>query len=356
MPVKISLSKKQGNFLYTVISHWDYSGLLDTPTKEKLMNSIEIRTFDWKKLAKYSFWVSILCLIIAVSAVLADKLFYRILEKLFSSSNTVVCLIFAVLATGFYCWAFYRRKKYTIKMFSNEFLVVLGIIFTAISIVYLGKALDMTNGHFSTLILLATIVYGCIGIFFPSKIAWIFTIVSLAIWYGTETGYVSGQGGYYLGMNYALRFALFGFVITLMSFVFGLFKKLAFFRKTTLILGLLFLFDSLWMLSIFGNTNGDWGTWMGFNKTHYIAWGLIFGLIAIAAIVHGLKYDDSISRGFGITFLFINLYSRYFEYFWNITHKAIFFFILALTFWLIGKNAEKIWNLKFLNKKEIKEE
>jgi hypothetical protein len=51
------------------------------------------------------------------------------------------------------------------------------------------------------------------------------------------------------------------------------------------------------------------------------------------------------TRGFGLTFLFINLYTRYFEYFWNTLHKAIFFALLAISFWFIGSRAEKIWNI-----------
>jgi hypothetical protein len=51
------------------------------------------------------------------------------------------------------------------------------------------------------------------------------------------------------------------------------------------------------------------------------------------------------TRGFGITFIFINLYTRFFEYFWEGTHKAIFFAILAISFWYLGSRAEKIWHL-----------
>jgi len=41
-----------------------------------------------------------------------------------------------------------------------------------------------------------------------------------------------------------------------------------------------------------------------------------------------------------------------FEYFWDSTHKAIFFAILALSFWYLGSRAEKIWNLGGLTRKD----
>ena len=59
----------------------------------------------------------------------------------------------------------------------------------------------------------------------------------------------------------------------------------------------------------------------------------------------GLKRNDTLAREFGITFLIIFLYTKYFEYFWNESNAAVFFSILAGSFWLIGRKAEKIWNL-----------
>ena len=74
-------------------------------------------------------------------------------------------------------------------------------------------------------------------------------------------------------------------------------------------------------------------------------WSLLFGLAACGAIYHGLRYDNAITKGFGITFLFINLYTRYFELFWNTLHKAIFFAVLGVSFWYLGSRAERIWNV-----------
>ena len=80
------------------------------------------------------------------------------------------------------------------------------------------------------------------------------------------------------------------------------------------------------------------------------------GLVAVAAIWHGLRHDDGASRGFGLVFLFINLYTKYFEYFWDASHKAIFFFLLAVSFWLIGSKAEALWNLEFGKKDAERDE
>ena len=97
-------------------------------------------------------------------------------------------------------------------------------------------------------------------------------------------------------------------------------------------------------MSIFGNY-GDINKWQAIKQVELLHWSLLFGIIAGASIYHGIKMDDGMTRGFGITFLFINLYTRFFEYFWDGMHKAIFFGLLAISFWALGSHAENIWNL-----------
>jgi len=69
-------------------------------------------------------------------------------------------------------------------------------------------------------------------------------------------------------------------------------------------------------------------------------------VVAGGFLLYGLKNRDMIAREFGITFLLIFIYTKYFEYFWDQTNKTLFFAILGFSFWLIGRRAEKIWNLK----------
>jgi hypothetical protein len=147
---------------------------------------------------------------------------------------------------------------------------------------------------------------------------------------------------------------LFGIILLGSSFLLRTNPRFTQFFKSTNALGLLYLFIALWILSIFGNY-GDMDSWYKAKQIELFHWSLLFGVAAIACIVYGLKFDDAAARGFGITFLFINLYTRFFEYFWNSMHKTIFFAILAISFWIVGSKAEKIWSLSILKKKEIVE-
>ena len=163
-------------------------------------------------------------------------------------------------------------------------------------------------------------------------------------WMGTETGYMSGWGAYYLGMNYPLRFVLFGALLTGCALALEHHPIAHRFFRATLAMGLLYLFISLWIMSIFGNY-GDMRQWERVKQIELFHWSIIFGAVACGAIYHGLKYDNDMTKGFGLTFLGINLYTRFFELFWNALHKALFFALLGLSFWYIGSKAETIWNL-----------
>lgn len=339
------VSKKEGRILGNAIAQWRQSGVISEQESEKLKAAYQVTAFDWKRLAKYSFWLAIICVLIALSSALADQWLIALFERLFSAPATAKSVGLALLAAGFYYLGLRRKRAKPEKIYSNEALFFLGVAATAGSIAFLGKAIDTGSGHFSLLLLLAALVYGGLGLWFPSKLVWLFSLLSLGSWFGAETGYVSGWGAYYLGMNYPLRFVLFGLVLIFAgTWLFRYWAARHEFLRPTRAVGLLYLFIALWILSIFGNY-GDPDAWRAARQIELLHWSVLFAVAALAAIFHGLKYDDGMTRGFGLTFLFINLYTRFFEYFWDSTHKAIFFAVLAASFWYLGTRAEKIWSL-----------
>lgn len=334
------LNKKRYKFVSKVIETWKEEDVISSEESEKLKGSIELMKFDWKRLAKYSSWIAAISLAISFFAMLADDVIMEFIKQIFRMPAMSKALLFGLCSSGFYYMGFYRKKSKPQKVFTNEFLLFIGAILTGGAVSFLGIALNNGSGHYSILILLASIVYLGVGAFFPSAPMWVLGLISLGSWFGTETGYVSGWGAYFLGMNFPLRFVFFGSVVVAFSF---LFKKTAFsyISKSTYIMGLLNLFIALWIMSIFGNY-GDMGTWHSASVAERFFWSLLFGGAAIGSIIWGLKNDDGVARGFGITFLFINLYTKYFEYFWDVSHKAIFFALLAISFWLVGRYSEKV--------------
>ena len=158
-------------------------------------------------------------------------------------------------------------------------------------------------------------------------------------WFGAFS-FAQGSNHLFLGMNYPLRFTVFGLLVIGFAFLQQRVQRLVMFQRITYIAGLILFFTGLWGISIFGNYN-DLEAWMDVRQTQVLVYGFIFGISALVALYMGIRYKDDIARDLGILFLLINFYSRYFEYFWNTLHKGLFFVILAVSFWLIGRWIEK---------------
>lgn len=117
--------------------------------------------------------------------------------------------------------------------------------------------------------------------------------------------------------------------------------------STTRIWGLLYFFIALWILSIGGYDdymNKSSRRFKLSERTRIALWSLLFAAAAAGSVVHGLRLDDSTTKGFGLTFLGINLYTKFFQICWK-WPKSLFFAILAGSFALIGKYAENVWNM-----------
>lgn len=340
----MKLPRKQAIVVREAIERWKQDGVIPETQAASLAATIEVQYFDWRKLAKYSFWIALFSIVSSVSAALSDRMLRDLLEVLFQAPATVKCAALSLVAAGLYRWGLAKRQQAPDKAYRNEAIFFLGVLATAGAISQLGIALDTGSGHFSLLLLLSFLTYAVLGWMLESNLIWVFSLASLGGWMGTETGYMSGWGAYYLGMNYPLRFVLFGGLLTGCALALESHAIGQRFFRSTLVMGLLYLFIALWIMSIFGNY-GDMHAWERAKQIELFHWSILFGAVAGWAIFHGLRHDNDITKGFGLTFLGINLYTRFFELFWNNLHKAIFFALLGLSFWYIGSKAETIWNL-----------
>jgi hypothetical protein len=345
----MKIDQEKSDFLDEMLDRWQEDQLLSEADVKKLKLSYEAKSFDWRRLAQYSFWIAMACGVVSLGALLIDNQILDYLKKLYDTPDSIISLLSALVA-GFLYWLSFRRKKSRpMQEFSNDAIIFTAVMLTANAIAYMGKALGKGDSHLSVIILFSVIVYAVLAFFFKSRLIWIFVLISLGAWFGTETGYLSRNNLYFLGMNYPLRFVLFGLAVTLTAVSLRNAAWFRIFYFTTYISGMIYLFVSLWLLSVFGNF-GTLDQWYGIKQINLFYWALISAAACGISIFAGLKYRDDVAREFGITFLFLNIYSRYFEYFWDSWHKALFFSVLAASFWFIGRRAEKIWNVEFLKK------
>ena len=342
---KLNLDKQESDFLNRVITEWQNQGLFGNEQAQQLRDSYQVKGFDWMRLAKYSFWIALVCGATSFTFLIVNDTIVNWLKKLYYTPDIIISIISAVMAAFLFLWGRRREKRFPEKVYSNEAVIFTGILFTACCIAYLGKTFDNGSGHYSILFLISVFVYGFLAWRLDSRLIWLFALVSLGSWFGTETGYQTQWSHYFLGMNYPLRFVAFGALLVAACHMLRNRRWFSEFWELTYVVGLLYLFLSLWLLSIFGNY-GSIDSWWKIRQITLFYWGIISLAIAGGFMLYGLKSKDAIAREFGITFLLIFIYTKYFEYFWDSTNHTLFFAILAVSFWLIGRKAEKIWNVK----------
>ncbi|EAA3462948.1 DUF2157 domain-containing protein [Salmonella enterica] len=338
----MNVTRKQEHIIRRALADWKQQGRITDSEHAKLAATLNTVAFDWQRLSRYAFWTATACMLTALVSFLADSVLVSWLLVLFSDSWMLRIGCPFVLAVLLYLWGFHRQRRETQWHYSTEAIVFLGVVFTALMLWQLGERLDNGSGHVAPLFLTGCAIYGTVAWSGRSGQVWLFFLLALGSWFGAETGYVSGRGAYWLGMNYPIRFVLFGgaLLVTCLLLRDVLAKRRLFtISKAT---GLTYLFIALWIMSIFGNYDPD--RWSSVAREALILWALLFAVAAGLCIYISLRTDDGMLRGFGLTFLVVNLYTRFFEYFWDSLHKVVFFLIIAISLAVVGRYAERIWH------------
>jgi hypothetical protein len=152
-----------------------------------------------------------------------------------------------------------------------------------------------------------------------NRLILIHALCNFFVFFGGETGYLSGWGAYWLGMNYPLRF----FAAGLASLVIARLHSRGgetwrSFSRVYLHFGLLIAHFAMWFFSVFGYFEKDirWEGTEGQRVAFSIAW---------AALSAGSLWT---LRAYGMTFLIINCYTFYFQF--VVAHSVPVWFIHLL--------------------------
>ena len=340
----IKVNKRQSQLLNDTIEQWQQQQLIDNQQAQQLRQSYHVISFDWKLLAVYSFWVAIACFILSVILLVADDYLISLLSRLINTPASVLTILSTIIAGLLFYFGVKRRQRYPEKTVSNEAMFFFGVLITAVASGFLSHTAMAQNWRESLFILLPTITYLIIGIQLRSVLVWLFALLGVGLWVLTETSYLAQNHYLFWGMNIPLRLAFVGIIMMGLSMVFKPHSRLYVVKEATQFIGLMYFFNALWMLTIFGNYD-SLSAWSHVKQIELWGWSVAMVFLTLSAILYGIKNNNPLVRAFGIIFLLLCLYSRYFEFFWGTLHKALFFAILALSFWWIGSRAEKIWHL-----------
>src|SRR5215831_15681939 len=121
----MKLPRKQATVVRDAIERWKLDGMIPEGQAATLTASIEVQYFDWRKLAKYSFWIALFSIITSVSAALSDQALQDLLEAFFEAPAILKCIALSVIAAGLYRWGIVRRQQAPDKVYRNEAILFL---------------------------------------------------------------------------------------------------------------------------------------------------------------------------------------------------------------------------------------
>lgn len=337
----MEVDKNEWNTIKKALGHWEQQGKLSHEQAGELRNTISLKRADRQQVAQYFFIVAISCTILAFGAIFIDDKLLEKVKAYFALSNVVIAAASVLLGAAWF-W-FVNKHKSRYSPLAYEVYMVLGGLISLTALVYVCK--DVGFGASDNGFLLAAFVLLAVeSILCRSRALWIGAIMALMGWYGAFSDWQSHQN-LFLGMNYPMRFTMFGIMVIALSLLQSRVPKLAFSQRITYLAGLLIFFTGIWGVSIFGNF-GYLEEWRKVRQVYVLGYSIVFGLTAVAAFYLGIKNRDDITRDFGMLFLLLNLYSRYFEFFWDAMNKGLFFLVLAVSFWFIGRQIEKRKKIK----------
>ena len=336
----LQLDKREAQLLHRAIATWQQEKLISDEQVEKLQQSYKVVNTDWQTITLYIFIAAISCALMAFGSLVLDEKWIEIIRKKFSLTDGVITLLFAGL-TIFLCYEGWRRNKHQpVFSFNRELFWLLPVLSIGVSVVYLGKSVGYLGRNYGAFWLLATVCYGVLGIMLHSRLLWVATLLCLIPAYVKLSYYLAGDASFFLGMNLPCRMALLGALLVLAAWVLRRLRVYAPIKDITWTGGWLLFLLSGWLISIFGNC-GTWDEWQQLRQVHLLQWVVIYTLQCAGVLVLGLRIKDNFLRDLGVIFILLDLYTRYFEYLWDHTNKGLFFGILAISFWWVGRLIER---------------
>lgn len=334
--------KNEQQIIQKAIRKWQSEGLIDDITAEKMQSGYKDPESNSIVLSTYALVASVSCGLLAFGALVMDEKWIELIRKHFGFSEVFVGIGFVLLTLMFVYFSKKRKTKITDNDAANEAYNTTVVLSLAVAIAYIGRSIGYHNGNYAPILCLAAVLYGSIAFYLRSALLWITAIIALTGWWAAQTYYWSNGGDYFLGMNYAMRMVVFSVLLLSLQWITTSVQKLQSFAAPTKIIAWMSFLTAAWTLSILGNSSSI-EVWMNIKQGKLWYWAVSFTAVLIVLILYAFRKKDPFLRDVTLVFFLINIYSRYFEYFWDKTNKGLFFAILAFSFWWIGKAAEKWW-------------
>jgi hypothetical protein len=192
-------------------------------------------------------------------------------------------------------------------------------------------AADLSTGskNWPPLVGIQTVLLTAMAYALGNRLVLAHAAVTCFVWFGAETGYISGWGAYWLGMSYPMRFVPAGVIAMAVAWLHAEFGgRYQPFARVYAHFGALSLHLALWFLSVFGNFDLEQHRFTWNNPGERLAYTGVWALVSMGFIFAGARTGVGLLRSYGLIFLIINVYTFYFQF--VAVHSPEFWFMHLL--------------------------
>lgn len=296
------------------------SGEIDGDTHGKLSELYPVNSWDWLSLGRWFLAFGALSFAAAVVIFMRDIFDFTLPKLAVSLAGTMVLLFLLGQRLKTRSWIMAGQ---TLELLSAFALIGLSFV--------LGMIYSTGSGDWPTLLLIDLIILLPAAYLLRNKQLLLLSSMLFFVWFGGRTGYISGWGAYWFGMNYPLRFvAAAGAIVAIgalhMVAEATVMTRYRGFAKIWISVGVFLGEMALWLLSIFGNFELIDGPWRIAGVSELFLFNSLWALANIVLIFAGAKLAFRMLTGYGATFLIIQLYTLFFA------HLSEGFGIVGITF------------------------
>ncbi|WP_026474044.1 hypothetical protein [Alkaliflexus imshenetskii] len=336
------LSRKQRILAERLLSTWVDEELLTREHADRLSSSISQKTLNWKRVARNMLGLAIIFMVIAFLHLVADKWVIQFLESFFAMSDAFFLVLLLSLSMVFpFLARYFHRKGHGLNLSVETFLLLGLLAFSGAA--YYTNAVFQPVSVIKVLLILVVSAYTLVVSFlFRDKLMWLLGLVGVMLWFGVETVRLSNWETSFLGLNLPVRFLIFTSFLALASNALSLFEKFRRYSDISIHFFLMMMWVSLWMTALFGNYS-SMEAWDNASAFQLLPWGVLMGVVAFIFWFMGKKRHHKEWIWMGSIALFADVYTQYFLFLWEPLPASLFFFVMALSFLVIGRKAEVIW-------------
>jgi membrane protein implicated in regulation of membrane protease activity len=283
-------------------------GVLNDQQYDAIIDIYPVTSWDWRSLGRWFLFFG------AISAVAgASILLYQHFEFTLARLALLLAVVLFALAGGS---AVARRRGMNLTAHALELVAafdLIGLTFTV------GMLYSDGSGNWPMLLLIDLCVILPLSYLLHNVWLLVLSAVLFFTWFGGVTGYVSGWGMYYFGMNYPLRFLAVSVAIIASALLHlrseeGMLSRYRGFFKVWLSTGLFFGEMSLWLLSLFGNFGEINRRRYDSTVSEIFLFNSMWTIANVLLVYVGSRDALRMMVGYGATFLIVQGYTVYFRY------------------------------------------